>query len=609
MWGRLEPDKRAKIDIVREVLRPLIANAGQTRIGLTSFGHRRKSDCSDVEVIAAPQADRDLVLPIIDKLSPKGKGPIAEAMRQSAKAIGTARPASILVVTDGADNCQQDACEAAAEIAKVQPGIPIHLVSLAVEPDEIPRLNCVPKATGGRYFDVRDAQSVGPAIEEASRTAMLSPGAPPPASAGPGVANAPPAPQSASAAPGLRLTASLSHGGSILADPIDWRVTKSGGERVREDQAAELNADLEPGTYDVEAALGTTRAQQSITVEPGRRTALTVALNAARVKLRARSAKDADTGATTLLTVAADKGDKAPSETVWLGRGSQGDIVLSPGTYRAAASDGVARQEKSFALTAGTDTEIDLALATGRLELIASAREDGPAIEPVTFTIAEDDPESPDGRREVARSTAATAAFVLPPGTYYISAKSGESETRQRIAIRQGDTVKRTLIVPITHLKVSSLVGGRPAGDGTGIIYRVLSLEGEPREVVRSAVPQLDLALKAGRYRVEAKLGTLNVKAAQDVTEAGKPFEAVLKLDAGEIGLKLPQGSPAGPGDVFWEIRDQAGRPVWHTTLPEPNALLAPGRYTVRLETRDKRVEAAFELKSGEHRAVQLGPN
>ena len=48
MWGRFETDKRAKIDVIRELLKPIIQSAGQQSIGLASFGHRRKGDCSDV---------------------------------------------------------------------------------------------------------------------------------------------------------------------------------------------------------------------------------------------------------------------------------------------------------------------------------------------------------------------------------------------------------------------------------------------------------------------------------------------------------------------------------------------------------------------------------
>ena len=44
MWGRFEPDNRAKIDAVRELLKPVITQAGQSKIGLASFGHRRRGD-------------------------------------------------------------------------------------------------------------------------------------------------------------------------------------------------------------------------------------------------------------------------------------------------------------------------------------------------------------------------------------------------------------------------------------------------------------------------------------------------------------------------------------------------------------------------------------
>ncbi len=44
MWGRLPPDNRAKIDIVREKLGTLLAAPSSTRLGLISFGHRRRGD-------------------------------------------------------------------------------------------------------------------------------------------------------------------------------------------------------------------------------------------------------------------------------------------------------------------------------------------------------------------------------------------------------------------------------------------------------------------------------------------------------------------------------------------------------------------------------------
>lgn len=604
MWGRIEPDRRAKIDIVREILKPIVVGAAAGKIGLASFGHRRRADCSDVEIIAPAGTDRELVAAPLDKLNPRGKGPIAEALRQTAKAIGTARPASILVVTDGADNCLQDACEAATEIARSTPGVPVHLVSLAVDQSEAPRLSCVAGTTGGKYFEVRDAQGIAPAIEEAAKLAMMSPGQKPPPTA---------APQAAAPIAGatLRLTASLAANTAPLQRPIHWRMTKDdGGTPVRDEIAPNLSLALDPGAYDIEAALGSIRARQSVAVE--RRAeplAVNIPLNAAHLNLLVTSNKVSDQAGTTLITVAAP-GDNAAAEPAWMMRGGSGDVVLPPGTYQVTASDGLVQQRQQVSLSAGNDTDLRFALGSGHLELTASLREDGDPMEAASFIVSEDDPDSPDGRREIGRSNATVAEFTLPAGTYYVAARAGEGETRQRVAVGAGDSLKRTLVVPVARLKISSLVAGQPAADGMGLNYRITSLDEEPREVARSVMPDLDLMLKAGRYRISANLGTLNVKAVQEVVlEAGKPAEVSLNLEAAEVSLKPPPGMGAMAGETFWEIKDGAGKAVWHTSIAEPKAVLAPGRYTVKLETRDKRLEAAFDVRSGERRAVQLGAN
>ena len=610
MWGRIDADKRAKIDIVREALGPILARSTTARIGLTSYGHRRRGDCSDVEIISAPTIEHALVIGAVEKLNPRGKGPIAEALVQTAKAIGAARPASILVITDGSDNCQQDACEAANGLAKTAPGVAVHLISLAVEPDEVAQLSCVAKVTGGKYFDVRDAQSIAPAIEEATKLAMLAPNTPALAS-GPANKDAAPAPPAAATAtPSLRLSAALADRGPALSTAIHWRIAKTGGALIREGDAPDLVLTLEAGSYDVDADLGLAHTRQTVTFDGARSASVVVPLNAGRLKIKARAAREGD-AALPLISIGTVASEKdGATNILYLSRAAQSEVIIPQGTYQVSATEGLAKQQRQLSVAAGADADIDLALGIGRLQLSASVRENGEPIDDVTFTVAEDDPDSPDGRREIARSNAPKADFSLPPGTYYVSARAGESETRQRIAIGQGDAVERVLVLPIGRLKVSSVIGGQPATDSMGLVYRVTSLDGEPHEVARSALPALDLSLKAGRYRVSVNLDTRNVKAAQEVTlEAGKPLDITLKLDAAEAALKLPQGTIASAGDVFWEIRDSAGQPVWHTTAAEPHAVLAPGRYTVRLETRDRHTEAAFELRSGERRAIQLGAN
>ena len=45
----------------------------------------------------------------------------------------------------------------------------------------------------------------------------------------------------------------------------------------------------------------------------------------------------------------------------------------------------------------------------------------------------------------MARSAAAQAEFALPPGTYYVIARQGSVEARERLEIGSGDVVRRTL--------------------------------------------------------------------------------------------------------------------------------------------------------------------
>src|SRR5512139_3006940 len=57
MWGKMEGDATAKLYGVRDLLRErLLVAPAQSRIGLGSFGHRRKGDCGDVELIAPIEA-------------------------------------------------------------------------------------------------------------------------------------------------------------------------------------------------------------------------------------------------------------------------------------------------------------------------------------------------------------------------------------------------------------------------------------------------------------------------------------------------------------------------------------------------------------------------
>jgi hypothetical protein len=56
----------------------------------------------------------------------------------------------------------------------------------------------------------------------------------------------------------------------------------------------------------------------------------------------------------------------------------------------------------------------------------------------------------------VARSAASQAEFALPPGTYYIIARQGTVEARERLELGSGDVVRRTLTAATGRLGLSA---------------------------------------------------------------------------------------------------------------------------------------------------------
>lgn len=595
MWARLAPANRPKIDIVRDKLTAILQMPSSTRVGLVSFGHRRRGDCSDVELIAPPDSARDALLDPLAKLNPRGPGPVTAALKVAIDALGPSRPAQIVLVGDAADNCRQDPCTVASDFSKTSPGVPIQVIGIGVPASDQPRLACVAEATGGRFYDITDSDGLDAALDEAMKLAIRGPETPAATASKKPVA--PPPPSGAS----LRVSASLAKDGALLTVPLRWRIFKA-GEKTAAGQSVgpDISAKLAAGNYDVEAQLGSVMARQQITVSNGAAESLVLPLDAGHLKITASANKGGAPSPTAILTVAS--GD-AP---VAIGRNGTADLYLPPADYTIAVEDGIARAHQSISLVAGDDKSAAIALGTGRVELSATSDSNDTAIDDIVYTIFEDDPYSPNGRREIARSRAAKAMFTLPSGTYYVSARSGAAEVRERIALGIGETVTKVLALAVTPLKLSALVAGVPATASQGIVYRVDRLDGDRARVGRAVGPDAAFSLPPGRYSVSASLAAYPLSATQDVTlESGKPAAITLRIEGGTVSFKPPEDL-ALSGDIYWEVLDGKGAPVWRKTGGDATTLLAPGHYKVLFEAHGQRKETTFEVRAGETKEIEI---
>jgi Ca-activated chloride channel family protein len=250
--------------------------------------------------------------------------------------------------------------------------------------------------------------------------------------------------------------------------------------------------------------------------------------------------------------------------------------------------------------------DANLTFGAGRLKVKASDRDGGATLDRVTIRVTEDDADSPDGRREVARSTATEPEFTLSAGTYYISARQGQAEVRERVLVNAGDDVARTLILAQGRLSLQSRLAGASTPIDNNIAYRIERID-RPQEVVnvRTATARVDLP--AGRYRVESRLGGQNARISREIDiRAGAPASMAFEHLAASVQLKLATILSAGSGDVLWNIRDAQDRSIWQSMQAQPRAYLSAGRYKIIAESRDRRGRAEIEVKSGDTRVIEV---
>lgn len=398
-------------------------------------------------------------------------------------------------------------------------------------------------------------------------------------------------------------------GGAVARD-VAWRVAAAGApeKALIETTGPEVAAPLAAGKYIVDAGLGLASQRLELDVAEEGETAARIALEAGTLKITMAASKTGDPLDNPLVTILATDGEAAEggTRTLWVGRTPPPELVLPAGSYLVRVADSLATKEAPVTLTAGSVVAADFIMGTGHLELSAVTTAGGAPVDGAVFMIEVDDPDSPGGRREIARSANPAPDFRLTAGTYYATARLGRAEARELVAIGTGDAVKRELALGVGLLSLSANFDPALAARGTSVNYRVFRLkENGGGEIAHSSAAAPEIYVPAGRYRVEARLGALPLRAASLVeVPAGATVKAELKIEAAELSL-TSQGA-SGKAPIWWEVRDGRGHVVMRSSQSTlgGTAHLAPGRYTVRSERGDERREQVIELKAGDRQTV-----
>jgi Ca-activated chloride channel family protein len=604
MHAEFPATRTQKVSVAREALQTALAKPQiPLDVGLVGFGHRR-GDCGDVEVLLAPQPlDVERVMAPLATYNPRGRGPLTAALREAGRLLaGRPGSRSIVLIHDDADNCRVDLCAAAGELKAA--GITAHDVGLNLKPVDVPKMACLTQLTGGTFTNATTPEQLTAALEGAL---LASGGA---AHAEPSEASpaAPVGPVASDAPAGLYLRAALGATSAPLGLPLHWSVREAdaGGSLLFDARAVAPMVPVGKGRYRVEVREGAVAARQVVEVEKEAPTVAVLVLDAGSVHVRALLARSGAPASEAAITILGADADARP--VAFFG-GGEGTAMLPAGRYLVRAAQGLVRSERALVVPAGSQGRLDVSLNGARVLLNAVLRDPAGSGEPapgsIVFSVAEDDPDAPKGRRELARSAGPQAEFMLAPGTYYVLARQGGIEARERIAVAGGDVVRRTLTLAPGRLALASRpIGGTPAVNEP-VSYRIERLDGPAGEAILTSRPSPVLLLNGGRYRVESRYGAMNVRTTREVeVKPGQSQQLVFEPQAATLRLRLV--GTAAPGEVFWDVRDAAGHAVWTTSLVEPSATLQVGRYLVRADVRGRSVEREIELRAGEARVLEL---
>ncbi|MCB2185940.1 MAG: VWA domain-containing protein [Deltaproteobacteria bacterium] len=159
---------QTKIAAARQVLDQVVpALPPGVKVGLAVYGHRKKGDCADVEILAPPGSeDRAGLLAEVAAIHPKGKTPIAGAVKLVAEQLKTREAETTLVlVSDGLETCEPDPCGVVKALHDSGIKFVLHVVGFGLAEGEKDQLACLAQAGGGQFFLAQDAAGLRAALD------------------------------------------------------------------------------------------------------------------------------------------------------------------------------------------------------------------------------------------------------------------------------------------------------------------------------------------------------------------------------------------------------------------------------------------------------------
>lgn len=162
-------DGLPKIDIAREAAAEVLPELTRNRAtGLVTYGGEQGEGCSGVSLRFAPMANSaDLIIGELTSIIPSGSTPLTEAVWLAALTLKNAgKPGTVVLVTDGRENCGYDPCAAGRHIAQTMKTVKVHVIGFYLHAISESNVACMAKASGGTYTSVSSLDELKAALKQ-----------------------------------------------------------------------------------------------------------------------------------------------------------------------------------------------------------------------------------------------------------------------------------------------------------------------------------------------------------------------------------------------------------------------------------------------------------
>jgi len=598
MWGKI--GGKTKIEIARQTASDLIRNRpAEVQMGFMAYGHRRKGDCDDIELIVPPGIETtEKLLAAVGQMIPKGSTPIFKSVLQAAESLKyTEQAASVILVSDGLETCKGDLSALGKLLAEKGIDFKTHIIGFAMKDSDTVQLRALAKATGGIYADAGDAASLATALQ----TAVVA---------------------VAKASTTVTLVPIGDDGKSVLRSGVKFSLYKNKGDEtpVMTGAGGQFDSDVEPGTYLATATFGDRTLEAQITAEEGRNTNHTFTFTAPVLTLQAVLNEGGEP-----LTDGVSWGVFGPPNAegkrkqVAYSYDATAKLRLGPGEYQVTARRGSAQVAKD--ITFGKEPlTVSMVFGAGTLKVSAALNEGAAALPSGLSWAVLGDPDSEGKRPQIAYSYDAQPTFTLPAGSYLVRVKKGNSTVGEQIEVKAGELTTRQIVMGsgVVAAKAVMSAGVEPHS-GSGLSWAVLGdadAEGKRPQIAYSYDAAPRFTLPAGSYTVTVKRGSATASADVEVAP-GKTVEATLNFNASVLKATavLTEGGEAHTGSgLSWAVLGQPNaegkRPqVAYSYDGQPTFSLPVGSYLLTVKRGNASAQQEVEVVAGKFNTATVNLN